>query len=82
VVVAVKNNAAFIYKIIPEFKNNLISEVSKIGSRVVFSGPPLWSSGQSTWLQMQKSGFDSRHLPVFLKSSGTGKVSTQPREDN
>jgi hypothetical protein len=24
-------------------------------------GPPLWSSGQSSWLQIRKPGFDSRH---------------------
>jgi hypothetical protein len=24
-------------------------------------GPPLWSSGQSSWLQIRRSGFDSRH---------------------
>jgi hypothetical protein len=24
-------------------------------------GPPLWSSGQSSWLQIQRPGFDSRH---------------------
>jgi hypothetical protein len=24
-------------------------------------GPPLWSSGQSSWLQNQRPGFDSRH---------------------
>jgi hypothetical protein len=23
-------------------------------------GLPLWASGQSTWLQIQRSGFDSR----------------------
>jgi hypothetical protein len=23
--------------------------------------PPLWSSGQSFWLQIRKPGFDSRH---------------------
>jgi hypothetical protein len=23
-------------------------------------GPPVWSSGQSSWLQIQRSGFDSR----------------------
>jgi hypothetical protein len=23
--------------------------------------PPLWSSGQSSWLQIRRSGFDSRH---------------------
>jgi hypothetical protein len=27
--------------------------------------PPLWSSGQSSWLQIQRSGFDFRHYKVF-----------------
>jgi hypothetical protein len=25
--------------------------------------PPLWSSGQSSWLQIRRPGFDSRHYP-------------------
>jgi hypothetical protein len=24
-------------------------------------GPPRWSSGQSSWLQIRRPGFDSRH---------------------
>jgi hypothetical protein len=24
-------------------------------------GPPLWTSGQSSWLQIWRPGFDSRH---------------------
>jgi hypothetical protein len=31
----------------------------------VQSRPPLWSSGQSSWLQIQKSGFDSRAYQIF-----------------
>jgi hypothetical protein len=27
--------------------------------------PPLWSSGQSFWLQIQGSGFDSRRYQIF-----------------
>jgi hypothetical protein len=27
--------------------------------------PPLWPSGQSYWLQIQGSGFDSRHYQIF-----------------
>jgi hypothetical protein len=27
--------------------------------------PPLWSSGQSSWLQIQRSEFDSRRYHVF-----------------
>jgi hypothetical protein len=26
---------------------------------------PLWSSGQSSWLQIQRSRFDSRHYQIF-----------------
>jgi hypothetical protein len=29
------------------------------------SRPPLCSSGQSSWLQIQSSGFDSRHYQIF-----------------
>jgi hypothetical protein len=39
-----------------------------------------WSSGQSSWLQIQRPGFDSRHYQK--KSSGSGMGSTQPREYN
>jgi hypothetical protein len=42
--------------------------------------PPLWSSGQSSWLQIRRPGFDSA-LPE-KKSSGSGTGSTQPREYN
>jgi hypothetical protein len=27
--------------------------------------PPLWSSGQSSWLQTQRSGLDSQHFQIF-----------------
>jgi hypothetical protein len=29
------------------------------------SRPPLWSSGQSSWLQVQRSVFDSRRYMIF-----------------
>jgi hypothetical protein len=32
--------------------------------------PPLWSSGQSSWLQMRRSGFDSRRYHIFWKVVG------------
>jgi hypothetical protein len=44
--------------------------------------PPLWSSGQSFWLQIQRSRVRSLALPDFLSSSGSGTGSTQPREVN
>jgi hypothetical protein len=32
--------------------------------------PPLWSSGQSSWLQVQRSGFDSRRYLIFWEAVG------------
>jgi hypothetical protein len=43
---------------------------------------PLWSSGQSSWLQIQRSRFDSPALPDLLRSSGSGTGSIQPHEYN
>jgi hypothetical protein len=31
---------------------------------------PLWSIGQSSWLQIQRSGFDSRHYQIFWEVVG------------
>ena len=45
-----------------------------------FPGPPLWSSGQSFWLQIQRSWIRFPALPEFLSSSGSGTGSTQPRD--
>jgi hypothetical protein len=45
-------------------------------------GPPLWSSGQSSWLQILRSRVRFPALPDFLRSSGSGTGSTQTREDN
>ena len=45
-------------------------------------GPPLWSSGQSFWLQIQRSRVRFPALPDFLSSSGSGTGPTQPREVN
>ena len=45
-------------------------------------GPPLWSSGQSFWLQIQRSRVRSPALPDFLSSTGSGTGSTQPVSSN
>jgi hypothetical protein len=44
--------------------------------------PPLWSSGQSFWLQIQRSRVRFPALPDFLSGSGSGTGCTQPREVN
>jgi hypothetical protein len=33
-------------------------------------GPPLWSNGQSSWLQIQRLGFDSRRYQIFWEVVG------------
>jgi hypothetical protein len=37
---------------------------------LLFIWPPLWSGGNSSWLQFQRSGFDSRHYQIFWKVMG------------
>jgi hypothetical protein len=32
--------------------------------------PPLWSSSQSSWLKIQRSGFDSLHYQIFWEVVG------------
>jgi hypothetical protein len=32
--------------------------------------PPLWSSGQRSWLQIQRYGFDSRRYEIFWEVVG------------
>jgi hypothetical protein len=55
---------------------NTLSPHSSFSTRVQKSGhrsqtlpisvsPPLWSSGQSSWLQIQRSGLDSRRCQIF-----------------
>jgi hypothetical protein len=44
-------------------------------------GPPLWSSGQRSWLQIQRSRVWFPAL-ADLRSSGSGTGSTPPREYN
>jgi hypothetical protein len=47
-----------------------------------YVGSPLWSSGQSFWLQIHRSRVRFPALPGYERSSGSGTGSTQPREDN
>ena len=59
-----------------------ILNFSKFNKSAFVGGPPLWSSGQSFWLQIQRFRVRFPALPDFLSSSGSGTGSTQPREVN
>jgi hypothetical protein len=61
-------------------KNRLQCALSKCNTSC--TRPPLWSSGHSSWLQILRSRVRFQALPDFLRSSGSGTGSTQPREDN
>jgi hypothetical protein len=56
--------------------------VSVVCNSITSAGPPLWSSGQSFWLQIQRSRVRFPPLPDFLTSRGSGTGSTQPRDHN
>jgi hypothetical protein len=43
---------------------------TQIYRKYVPSWPPLWCGGQSSWLQMQRSEFDSRHYQIFWEVVG------------
>jgi hypothetical protein len=43
----------------------MFAEASTILRAVKEERPPLWSSGQSSWLQIRGTGFDSRHYQIF-----------------
>jgi hypothetical protein len=45
--------------------SRILEDNIKVYFKKVDWGPPLWSSGQSSWLQIQISGFDSRHYQIF-----------------
>jgi hypothetical protein len=49
---------------------------------VNIKGPPLFSSGQSSWLQIQRSRVRIQALPDFPSSGGSGTGSGQPLENN
>ena len=57
-------------------------EICQLEMLVFIYRLPLWSSGQSFWLQIQRSRVRFPALPNFLGSSGSGTGSTQPREVN
>jgi hypothetical protein len=46
--------------------------IEQILKFILLTGPPMWSSGQSSWLQIQRSRVRFPALSDFLRSSGSG----------
>jgi hypothetical protein len=63
-------------------KSNLPSHNVLLIIILYYIVPPLLSRSQSSWLQIQRSGFDSRHCQSFWEVVGLEQGSTQPREYN
>jgi hypothetical protein len=57
------------------FVNMALNNRFKFTSVKLIEEPPLWSSGQSSWLQIRRLGFDSRHYQNKSSVSGTGPLS-------
>jgi hypothetical protein len=53
-------------------KGKLLTYINNKGKKLScpFAWPLLWSSGQSSWLQIQSSGFDSRCYQIFWEVVG------------
>ena len=77
-----RNGKKLSKKMDAELKHYLSRELKSFDLMCNSLCPPLWSSGQSFWLQIQRSRFRFPALPDFLSSSGSGTGSTQPREVN
>jgi hypothetical protein len=52
-----------------------VSETSGNFLSWLAAGPPLWSSGQSSWLQIRRPGFYSRHYQKKVVGLERGPLS-------
>jgi hypothetical protein len=48
----------------------LLVGLIEITTEVIGGRPPLWASGQNSWLQIQGSSFDSRRYQIFWEVVG------------
>jgi hypothetical protein len=49
--------------------------MSRIVIVILIYRPPVWSSGQSSWLQIRRLGFDSRHYQKKVVGLERGPLS-------
>jgi hypothetical protein len=51
-------------------RSRLVFASLDLATIIILQGPPLWSSGHSSWLQIQRSGYDSRRYHIFWQIIG------------
>jgi hypothetical protein len=49
----------------PLWRISLFLGICNLSADILRTWPPLWSSDQSSWLQIQRSGFDFRSYQIF-----------------
>jgi hypothetical protein len=66
------NRSIYIYKrqLFTDNRGFDIKLIHCINLTILSFVPPLWSSGQSSWLQIQRSGFDSQYYQIFWEVVG------------
>jgi hypothetical protein len=76
--------ARYLYNNNINFANSAVNAKMfiNLNHTICFDRPPLWSSGQSSWLQIQRPRVWFPVLSDFLRSSGSRTGSTYPRGDN
>jgi hypothetical protein len=56
-------------------RNQYIKIVKKKSKAIPVTGPPLWPSGQISWLQIRRPGLDSRHYQKKVVGLERGPLS-------
>jgi hypothetical protein len=59
----------------------VINGYCEVSLHILSRRPPLWSIGQSSWLQTQRFRVPFPALPDFLDSNVSGTGSSRPCED-
>jgi hypothetical protein len=60
---------SFLLRLFPRSALQIVSNFVCIFTPCMYARP-LWSSGQSSWLHIQRSGFDSRRYKIFWEVVG------------
>jgi hypothetical protein len=55
---------------VPRKQQNVWWSQGQIGASMRHERPLLWSSGQSSWLQIQRPGFNSLRYQIFWEGVG------------